>query len=51
MSVLSDAAEEELYAAHGLDELLIVGALCMQIMGVSIKNVDLGGRDVDCMRS
>lgn len=49
--ILADATEEELDAAVRLDLLLVLLALRDQILRVSVQDVHLRGRDVDCVAS
>ena len=49
VAVLADAAEEELDAAVGRDLGLVRLALVDEILGVTVQDIDLARRDVDCV--
>ena len=47
MAVRTDTADEEVDAACFLDHLLIVSALCLEVLCVSVEDVDVLLRAVD----
>lgn len=47
MTVLSNSSQKEFDPPYFFDLLFIRFALCMQIGGISVQDMDLGGRDVD----
>lgn len=51
MPVFPDSTQEELNSTYGLDKLFVTSAFRMQVMGVSVEDVDLLRWDVDyCIR-
>ena len=51
MPVLADSTQEELNPAHRADQGLVVRTLAVQVIRVSIEDVHLRRRDVDCKKS
>ena len=47
MAVRTDAAHEEINASSFLNHLLIVGTLCLEILGVAVEDVYVLLLDVD----
>jgi hypothetical protein len=47
VSIWANTAKEELDAADSLDLFLIFNAFCFQVLGLSVKNMDIVWIDVD----
>lgn len=47
VAILTNASKEEVYSASGLDGVFVANALGLEVGGVAIEDVDVGGVDVD----
>ena len=47
MTVGANAADEKVDASCGLDHLLVVVTLCLQVLGITVEDMDILGQDVN----